>query len=37
VPALAAAVERDIEHSSAQAHILLGQPGMKRSDPTIFR
>jgi zinc protease len=36
VPALAAAVERDIEHSSAQAHILLGQPGMKRSDPDYF-
>ena len=36
VPALSGAVERDIEHPSAQAHILLGQPGMKRNDPDYF-
>jgi zinc protease len=34
--ALATAVERNIEHPSAQAHILVGQPGLKRSDPDYF-
>lgn len=36
VPPLAKPVERDIEHPSAQAHILVGQPGMKRTDPDYF-
>jgi len=36
VPALAAPAERDIEHPSAQAHIVVGQPGMKRNDPDYF-
>ena len=36
VPALNAAIERDIEHSSAQAHVLIGQPGLRRSDPDYF-
>ncbi len=36
LPPLAEAVERDIEHTSAQAHILIGQPGIKRSDPDYF-
>jgi zinc protease len=36
VSPLAAAVERDIERPSAQAHILVGQPGLKRSDPDYF-
>jgi len=33
---LGAAIEREIEHSSAQAHILIGQPGLARSDPDYF-
>jgi len=33
---LTGAVERDVDHPSAQAHILLGQPGMKRNDPDYF-
>lgn len=36
VPALSAASEREIEHSSAQAHILIGQPGIERNDPDYF-
>jgi zinc protease len=36
VPALTAAVERDIPFASAQAHVLIGQPGYKRSDPDYF-
>jgi zinc protease len=34
--ALSAAVERDIEHPSAQAHVLIGQPGVARNDPDYF-
>jgi len=33
---LGAAIEREIEHSSAQAHILIGQPGLARNDPDYF-
>jgi zinc protease len=33
VPALAAAIERNVEHPSAQAHVLIGQPGLRRNDP----
>ncbi len=36
VTPLTAAVEREIEHSSAQAHILIGQPGLARKDPDYF-
>lgn len=36
VPALSAAIERDIPHSSTQAHVLIGQPGMERTDPDYF-
>jgi zinc protease len=36
VPALAAPVERNIPFASAQAHVLFGQPGYKRSDPDYF-
>src|SRR5262249_21134821 len=36
VPALSAAAERDIPFASAQAHVLIGQPGYKRSDPDFF-
>jgi zinc protease len=36
VAPLTAAVEREIEHSSAQAHILIGQPGLARNDPDYF-
>ncbi|HTT38484.1 MAG TPA: pitrilysin family protein [Burkholderiales bacterium] len=36
VPALAGPVERDIEHPSTQAHIVVGQPGMRRNDPDYF-
>jgi zinc protease len=36
VPPLAAPVERAIPFQSAQAHVLIGQPGYKRSDPDYF-
>jgi zinc protease len=36
VTPLTEAIERDIEHPSAQAHILIGQPGLARSDPDYF-
>lgn len=36
VPALAAGQETRINHPSAQTHILVGQPGMKRGDPDYF-
>ena len=36
VPALAAAIERNVEHPSAQAHVLIGQPGVRRNDPDYF-
>jgi zinc protease len=36
VPALTAAVERDIAFPAAQAQVLIGQPGYKRSDPDYF-
>jgi zinc protease len=36
VPALAAAAEQRIAFQSAQAHVLIGQPGYKRSDPDFF-
>jgi zinc protease len=36
VAELTAAVERGIEYSSAQAHVLIGQPGIKRNDPDYF-
>lgn len=36
VQPLAAAVERDIPFASAQAHVLIGQPGYKREDPDFF-
>ncbi|MDB5881422.1 MAG: zinc protease protein-like protein [Ramlibacter sp.] len=36
VSALAAPLERDIPFASAQAHVLIGQPGYKRSDPDYF-
>jgi zinc protease len=36
VPALSAAAERDIPFNSAQTHVLIGQPGYKRSDPDYF-
>jgi zinc protease len=36
VAALAAPVERAIPFASAQAHVLIGQPGYKRSDPDHF-
>jgi zinc protease len=36
VPALTASVERHIPFTSAQAHVLIGQPGYKRSDPDYF-
>jgi len=36
VPALTAAAERNIPFASAQAHVLIGQPGYKRSDPDYF-
>ena len=36
VPALTQAVQRDIAFTSAQAHILIGQPGFARSDPDYF-
>jgi zinc protease len=36
VPPLAAPVVREIQFASAQAHILIGQPGYKRNDPDYF-
>ena len=36
VRALTTALESDVEHPSAQAHILVGQPGLKRIDPDYF-
>lgn len=36
VAALTGPVERDIPFASAQAHVLIGQPGYKRSDPDHF-
>jgi zinc protease len=36
VEPLAAAVVREIPFASAQAHVLIGQPGYKRSDPDYF-
>ena len=36
VPALDAASEQRIAFDSAQAHVLLGQPGYKRDDPAFF-
>lgn len=36
VQPLAQAVERDIPFASAQAHVLIGQPGYKRDDPDYF-
>jgi zinc protease len=36
VAPLAAPVERDIPFASAQTHVLIGQPGYKRSDPDHF-
>lgn len=33
---LAAAAERNIPFASAQAHVLIGQPGYRRSDPDYF-
>ena len=36
VPALAAPAERNIPFASAQAHVLIGQPGYRRDDPDYF-
>ena len=36
VQALAQAVEKNIPFDSAQAHVLIGQPGFKRNDPDFF-
>jgi zinc protease len=36
VPPLTAAAERNIPFASAQAHVLIGQPGYKRNDPDFF-
>jgi len=36
VKPLEAAVESDIEHPSAQSHVLIGQPGVARNDPDYF-
>jgi zinc protease len=36
IPALSAAAERSIPFASAQAHVLIGQPGYKRNDPDFF-
>lgn len=36
VSPLSAASERNIPFASAQAHVLIGQPGYKRSDPDYF-
>ena len=36
VAPLAAAAERNIPFASAQAHVLIGQPGYRRADPDYF-
>ena len=36
VPPLAQSVERDIPFASAQAHVLIGQPGFARRDPDFL-
>ena len=36
VAPLTAALEKDIPFASAQAHVLIGQPGIKRSDPDFL-
>lgn len=36
VAPLAAAAERNLPFASAQAHVLIGQPGYKRADPDYF-
>lgn len=36
VPALAAPVEQAVPFTSAQAHVLIGQPGYRRDDPDYF-
>jgi zinc protease len=36
VPALPASVERAVPFASAQAHVLIGQPGHRRADPDFF-
>ena len=36
VPALTGPVERAVPFSSAQAHVLIGQPGYRRDDPDYF-
>jgi zinc protease len=36
VAPLTAPLEKDIPFASAQAHVLMGQPGYKRSDPDYF-
>jgi zinc protease len=36
IPALGAPAERNIPFASAQAHVLIGQPGYKRDDPDYF-
>jgi zinc protease len=36
VAPLAAAAERNVPFASAQAHVLIGQPGYKRADPDYF-
>ncbi len=36
VPALAAAQSIQVPFQSAQAHVMIGQPGYKRSDPDFF-
>jgi zinc protease len=36
VPALAAPVEENVPFESAQAHVLIGQPGYQRRDPDHF-
>jgi zinc protease len=36
VTKLPAAVERIVEHPSAQSHVMIGQPGVARGDPDYF-
>jgi len=36
VPPLLQAAQREIRHDAAQAHVLLGAPGMRRADPDYF-